>query len=157
MTDSELQKCKEQIKRHVGLRLCAYRDSRRRLRIGYGHIIAEIEGFNSFSTITQSIADMLFTDDFWDAFNVAEKAAAIDGSWDYLNVSRQAVLVNIAFNLNEIGLLEFSDAFDFIVAKEYDKAADAILATKWAKQAGDRAIELARQMRTGEWQEGVAK
>ena len=36
--------------------------------------------------------------------------------------------------------------------KKYDMAADEFLQSKWAKQVGQRAVEVTEQIRTGEWQ-----
>jgi lysozyme len=72
--------------------------------------------------------------------------------WDNLGAPRQAVMINMAFNLGFEGLKGFAQTISHIEGGRYDKAADAMLASKWAKQTGKRAIELSEQMRKGERQ-----
>lgn len=72
-----------------------------------------------------------------------------------LDKSRQNVLINMAFNMGtgtvkpQKGLRSFKRTLAAIKAGEYEKAADMMLQSKWAKQVGDRAVELSRQMRNG--------
>lgn len=64
-----------------------------------------------------------------------------------LNDTRKAVLVNMCFNLGISGLLGFKNTLAFIGAGDFERAANNMLASKWAKQVGLRAIELSEQMR----------
>jgi lysozyme len=56
----------------------------------------------------------------------------------------------MAFNMGVEGLLQFHTTLALIQAGHYDQAASAMLLSKWATQVGQRAIELARIMQTGE-------
>jgi lysozyme len=47
------------------------------------------------------------------------------------------------------GLLEFKNTLAFIKAGDWERAANGMLASKWAKQVGMRAIELSELMRKG--------
>lgn len=75
--------------------------------------------------------------------------------WRNLSEVRQRVLVNMAFNLGVDGLLPggknpgFPNTIKLIEAGQYLEAAQAMLASKWAKQVGPRAIRLAAMMRDG--------
>jgi lysozyme len=149
MTIEEIQKCKAQIKRHEGLRLEKYADSLGNATIGYGHLVIEKD---MPDRITIEDAEELFDRDFLTALKDGKSAVTIDGNWNYLNAPRQAVLVDMAFNLGLAKLLEFKNTLNFIALEKYDKAADAMLASRWAKQVGKRAIELSQQIRTGVWQ-----
>ena len=46
----------------------------------------------------------------------------------------------------------FVTAIHYLSVKDYVNSAAAFLDSVWAKQTGDRAIRLARQLETGEWQ-----
>jgi lysozyme len=154
MTNEELEKCKAQIKRHEGLRLVSYQDTLGYWTIGYGHLLGRSHEYKGIR-ITQEKADELFSEDFADARRIADcylELSDITRS----DSARYAVIVNMAFNLG-YKLDEFVNLRKAILAQDWQKAADAMLASRWAKQVGVRAIELARQMRTGEWQEGVTK
>jgi len=69
---------------------------------------------------------------------------------------RAEVLLNMAFNLGVNGLLNFRNTLAMLNAAirgngNYDRVADGMLASRWARQVGRRADELARQMRTGQY------
>ena len=68
-----------------------------------------------------------------------------------LDSVRQAALVNICFNLGLTKLLTFVRALTAMSAKNYTKAADDFLESRWAAQVGQRAVELTEQIRTGQW------
>jgi len=48
----------------------------------------------------------------------------------------------MCFNLGIGGLLGFNNTLAFIAAGDWESAANGMLASKWAKQVGMRAIEL---------------
>ncbi|MDR2153363.1 MAG: glycoside hydrolase family protein [Helicobacteraceae bacterium] len=148
MTDEATAKCKKQIKYHEGFRLKAYRDTLEYWTIGYGHMLNKGDR-PKIEMITKAEADVLFEGDFVGALS---DATALIGEFDALNAPRQAVVVNMAFNLGYDKLSGFKQTLAAINAGEYDRAADHMLASKWAKQVGKRAIELSEQMRRGEWQ-----
>lgn len=68
-----------------------------------------------------------------------------------LSDARKAVLVGMAFQMGLAGLMGFKNTLANVKAGNYDKAADGMLQSKWAKQTPERAKRLAEQMRTGNW------
>jgi lysozyme len=68
-----------------------------------------------------------------------------------LNEVRQAVLIDMAFNLGLEGLLKFKRTLGNIQNEHYELAARQMLESLWAKQVKGRAIRLSKMMRTGEW------
>jgi len=62
------------------------------------------------------------------------------------------VLVNMAFQLGVVGLLQFKDTLTNVREGNYSGAAAAMLLSKWREQTPDRAKRLATQMETGVWQ-----
>jgi len=64
---------------------------------------------------------------------------------------RQAVLINMAFNMGIGGLLGFKKLIAALEVGDYQIAAEEMLNSKWAKQVGVRAERLAKQMTTNEW------
>jgi lysozyme len=150
MTNAEIEKTKAQIKRHEGLRLEAYKDSLGYLTIGYGHLLSKkADPAAAEMAVTKAEADQMFEGDYKAAEADAKKLLLC---WDNLSAPRQAVMINMAFNLGFEGLKGFAQTISHIEGRRYNKAADAMLASKWAKQVGRRSLELARQMKTGEWQ-----
>lgn len=69
-----------------------------------------------------------------------------------LSAPRKAVLIGMAFQMGLQGLMGFKNTLAHIKAGEYDKAADGMINSLWARQTPERAKRMAEQMRTGEWQ-----
>jgi lysozyme len=69
--------------------------------------------------------------------------------WRALDDVRQDVLANMAFNLGVAGLSRFPHTLALVRTRQWDAAAEAMLASAWARQVGARARRLAEQMRTG--------
>lgn len=74
-----------------------------------------------------------------------------------LDEVRQAVLIDMCFNMglgsraSGKGLLGFQRTLSLISTRQFDKAAESMLASRWAKQVGSRANRLAKMMLTGVW------
>ncbi len=74
-----------------------------------------------------------------------------------LDPVRRRVLQNMHFNMGwddvrtsaKEGLSGFVNTLEHVRAGRYGQAADGMLASKWAKQVGQRAVRLAKQMRDG--------
>lgn len=69
-----------------------------------------------------------------------------------LDEARYGVLLNMAFQMGVDGLLGFTNTLELIRTGSYEKAAEGMLSSLWAKQTPARAKRLAVQMRTGVWQ-----
>lgn len=140
-----------QLKRHEGLSLVPYRCPAGFLTVGYGHNIDAGSGpdIKEDDRITETEAEKLLELDLR-AVGVSLDSAL--PGWRKLNEPRQAVLLNMAFNLGTRGLLGFRKALAAIKAGEWDTAAAEMLDSKWKSDVKDRAYELAEQIRTGRWQ-----
>jgi len=66
-----------------------------------------------------------------------------------LNEPRAVAIIDLCYNVGFKNLLEFHDMIEAIKEKNYNKAADAMLNSKWAHQVKSRAFEDAEIMRTG--------
>ncbi|GBL02944.1 glycoside hydrolase family protein [Glaciecola sp. KUL10] len=131
----------EQVKLHEGLRLKPYKCTANRLTIGYGRNLDD-KGIS-----VQEAEEMLLAD-----LAEVEQSLIKHNFFNRLDEVRQAVLINMAFNLGVIGLLRFKNMITALITRDYETAANEMLDSKWAKQVNMRAIMLAEQMRTGEWQ-----
>lgn len=127
---------------HEGIRNLPYEDSVGKLTIGIGHNLDDMP-------LSNRAIEVICEDD------IAVAEAELDRNWNHwrrdLSAARQNVLVEMVFNL---GYPRFSKFVKFIAAiedKDYDKAADEMLDSKWARQVGRRADNLAKQMRTGQY------
>lgn len=140
------QKSKDLIKKHEGLRLEPYLCSAGVLTVGYGHTKEPVH------TITQEQADQLLDDDFNEVLKDLSKYP-FNEVYPHLDEVRQAVLENMMFNL---GYARFSQFRRFLFALKYENyglAAKEMLDSKWACQVKGRAVELARMMKSGKWQD----
>lgn len=68
-----------------------------------------------------------------------------------LEEPRQAVLINMAYNMGVSALLGFRATLTAVQRGLYTEAATQMLDSLWAKQVPRRAQRLAQQMRTGQW------
>ena len=121
-----------------GYRKMPYTDSVGKLTIGVGRNLTDV-GLHD-----DEIA-LLLTNDMAAAESVARSLLFV---FDNLSDFRKAVVCNMAFNLGS-KLGDFHDMLTAIRASQWDKAADAMLDSVWAKQVGARATRLAEQMRAG--------
>lgn len=131
----------EQLILHEGVKLKPYKCTAGKLTIGIGRNL-ESRG------ITEHEAYMLCSND------VNDINRDLQFQWPFythLDDARRAVLLNMAFNLGISGLLKFKKMLAALLQLDYSKAAAEMLDSKWAKQVGSRADDLAKQMRTGEW------
>ena len=134
-----------QIKRQEGLRLEAYWDTVGQVwTIGYGHT-PSFKG----QIITEPEADDLLLADLEVA--EADLLHALPWSAD-LPVPRYGVLWNMTFNMGVGGLLTFVRFLKDVKAGKWLYASREMIDSLWARQVGERAVELSEQMKTGEWQ-----
>lgn len=124
-----------------GLRLKAYKDTVGVWTVGYGH--AHVSPGTEW---TKEKAEQVLIDDIRE--HNAKLLTALP--WiSNLDPVRRRVLQNMAFNLGVNGLLGFKNTLEFVHTGQYDKAADGMMASKWASQVKGRAVRLSQEMKTG--------
>lgn len=133
------QLLRNQLARHEGLRLKPYRDTVGKLTVGYGRNLEDVG-------ISPDEADFMLDNDIDE---VEQNLSTVDEYRD-LDPARQTVIANMCFNLGFRGLMGFRRMWNAIGRGHWEKAASEMLNSKWARQVGGRATELARIMRTGE-------
>ena len=69
--------------------------------------------------------------------------------WNEMNEARQAVMINLCFNLGWPRLSGFKNMLAACEKGLYEKAADEMQDSNWYDQVGLRGVELVDQMRTG--------
>ena len=135
-----LERIKEQLVRHEGLRLKPYRCTAGKLTIGIGRNLND-------RGISKTEAYVLLENDIQKCEQ--QLLDEIPEIYDALDEVRKSVLLNMCFNLGIGGLLGFNNTLALIAAGDWERAANGMLASKWAKQVGRRAIELSELMRKG--------
>lgn len=127
------------IKEHEGLRLNPYECTAGKLSIGYGRNlddngISEVEANALLDNDLDSVCLRLESQDFWSS----------------LCCARQAVLMDMCFNLGWPRLSGFRKMLAALRVADFEAASREMLSSKWARQVGKRAEKLAKIMRTGE-------
>lgn len=134
------EQLKYQLRRHEGYRRFPYEDTVGKLTVGIGRNLDDVG-------ISEQEAQFLLENDI-------RKCAQRCAQWTWwggLDFTRQCVLLNMCFNLGWAGLNKFPKTLKAVREGNYAEAAREMLDSTWAHQVGQRAIELAEQMRTGEW------
>jgi len=135
----------EQLRRDEGVVNHAYEDSLGFTTIGVWRLIDSRRG----GGLRDSEIDFLLSND------IAEKTAQVLEALPWaarLSEPRRAVLVNMAFQLGTKGLLAFHRTLGSVEDGHYGEAALGMLDSTWAKQTPARAMRLATQMETDQWQ-----
>jgi len=129
---------------HEGLELKPYQCTADKTTIGVGRNLQDVG-------ITEDEAKYLLQNDIDRILKEVEHWSFLEK----LNEPRQAVILDMVFNM---GVTRFNantwvKTFAAIQDKDFEKAANEMLESKWAKQVGQRAIRLSQMMRKGEWYE----
>ena len=127
--------------RHEGLRRLAYEDSVGVLTIGVGRNIEVV-------CLSDDEIYYLLKND------IRRCETELDNSFRWykgLDQVRQEAMINLCFNLGITRLRKFKLALRAMEAKDYEDAADEFLDSLWATQVGQRAVEVAEMIRTGNY------
>jgi lysozyme len=122
-----------------GLRLKPYKDSVGLLTIGVGR---NIEGVG----ISKEEALHLLHNDI---DRVCDQLDNLLPWWKQMSERRMQALANFVFNVGITTALTFKNTLALLQTKQYDKAADAMLESKWARQVGARAKRITDMIREG--------
>ena len=128
----------EQIKTDEGLSLMPYHCTADVLTLGYGRAI----GTNG---ISKGEAEYLLKNDVEVAAQDARKYIG-DTAFESLSTTRQAVLINMSFNLGINRLRGFKLLKQAILDGDFAEARKQMLSSKWAEQVKGRAVRLADKM-----------
>ena len=133
----------EYVKKNEGLRLKPYLCTAGKWTIGYGH--------NLENGISEYVAEAILDEDIRTAI---EDVLAIfsndkDEFQSILSYNRYIALVDMMFNLGKPRFLTFKRMIQAIKEKNWDKAANELLDSKYAAQVGQRAINNANFLRKG--------
>ena len=137
-----MSKLSDQLRIHEGVRTHFYRCTSGLATIGVGRCIEE----GSLGLSDDEI-DYLLENDIKRC-----KQELISLSWFAdLDPVRQDAIVNLCFNLGLTRLMGFQNAMGAMAVGDYEKAADEFLDSRWAKQVGQRSLDVAHMIRTGEY------
>lgn len=132
---------KDLIKLHEGKRNKPYTDTVGKLTIGVGRNLTD-------RGLRDSEVDFLLENDLAE---VTEELRQRLPWTERLDPVRKMVLQDMMFNMGWPVLSQFKNTLGFVQRAEYEKAATAMLQSKWATQVKTRAVRLAEMMRSGKW------
>ncbi len=137
-----MSKLSDQLRIHEGVRSHVYLCTAGYETIGVGRNIAE-----SGIGLSDDEIDYLLENDIKRC-----KQELVSLSWfPDLDPVRQDAIVNLCFNLGLTRLMGFQNAMSAMAVGDYEKAADEFLDSRWAKQVGQRSLDVAHMIRTGEY------
>ena len=137
-----MSKLSDQLRIHEGVRSHVYLCTAGYETIGVGRNIAE-----SGIGLSDDEIDYLLENDIKRC-----KQELVSLSWlPDLDPVRQDAIVNLCFNLGLTRLMGFENAMGAMAVGDYEKAADEFLDSRWAKQVGQRSLDVAHMIRAGEY------
>lgn len=132
-------KLRASLKLHEGVKLLPYTDTTGHLTIGVGHNLTS-DGLPP--TIVENLLD-------WDILQAAILTDRLLPWASTLDDVRKRALTEMVFNLGG-RMTGFYTALAHAKAGRWPAAADAFLASLWARQVGQRARTLTEMLRTGQ-------
>lgn len=136
-----MKNLREMIKRHEGVETHAYKCSQNKTTIGVGRNIDPDGGIG----LSEAEIDYLLNNDINRC--IGELSGFV---WfPDLNQERQNAIIDMVFNLGITRFKGFKNAIDAMAKSDFDTAADEFYDSRWAKQVGNRAIEICEMIRKG--------
>lgn len=133
------QVLRARLSRTEGRKSKPYVDTVGKLTIGVGWNLTD-------KGLPDDIIDELLSRSIVEAVKEADKIPV----YAKLNVARKTVLIDMVFNMGLQAVLGFRNTLDMMGRGDFKGAAENMLKSLWAEQVGNRAIELAEIMRSGE-------
>ena len=140
----DLDKVKERIKTHEGFVNYVYKDTLGKRTVGYGLLCTDDENWEDGKCYDNSYLNDDFEIDFMEATKQAEE---LIGNLVLENKANEIIL-EMVFQLGKTGVSKFKKMWEALSGQDYNKAADEMLDSKWAKQTKNRAESLAKIMRS---------
>jgi lysozyme len=139
-----IDRLKRQVTLNEGVRRTAYKDTLGNWTIAIGHLIKlPDEEYLLDKKLTDLEIDQIFTTDLNQAIDDAKKFIDAD------SIPEEAfeVVVDMAFNLGLPKLMKFKNFQQALREKDFVKASEEMLDSRWAKQLPNRSKRLSEIMR----------
>tara|TARA_Y100000593_G_scaffold21647_2_gene43393 strand:- start:889 stop:1317 length:429 start_codon:yes stop_codon:yes gene_type:complete len=139
-----IERLVKQLRLHEGSRQFAYEDHLGYVTVGVGRCLDEKVGLG----LSEAEIDFLLKNDIERC--TAELQQRFDW-FDGLDEVRKVALVDMNFNMGITRLSKFKNMLSALEEARYDDAATEALDSRWAKQVGQRSINVSEMLRTGEY------
>ena len=143
-----IEALREQLKIDEGVKYEIYKDHLGYPTFGIGHLITENDpehGEPDGTEISEDRVNEVFATDV--AKFVSESKILFPDLDDLPDVAQQ-VIVNMAFNMGRPRLSKFKNFIAGVNDRDWTRAAEEMMDSRWATQVGDRAIRLRNQILT---------
>ena len=143
-----IEALREQLKIDEGVKYEIYKDHLGYPTFGIGHLITENDpehGKPDGTEISEDRVNEIFETDV--AKFVSEAKILFQDLDDLPDVAQQ-VIVNMAFNMGRPRLSKFKNFIAGVYDRDWTRAAEEMMDSRWATQVGDRAIRLRNQILT---------
>ena len=143
-----IEALREQLKIDEGVKYEIYKDHLGYPTFGIGHLITENDpehGEPDGTKISEDRVNEIFETDV--AKFVSEAKILFPDLDDLPDVAQQ-VIVNMAFNMGRPRLSKFKNFIAGVNDRDWTRAAEEMMDSRWATQVGDRAIRLRNQILT---------
>ncbi len=143
-----IEALREQLKIDEGVKYEIYKDHLGYPTFGIGHLITENDpehGKPDGTEISEDRVNEIFATDV--AKFVSEAKILFPDLDDLPDVAQQ-VIVNMAFNMGRPRLSKFKNFIAGVNDRDWTRAAEEMMDSRWATQVGDRAIRLRNQILT---------
>jgi len=143
-----IEALREQLKIDEGVKYEIYKDHLGYPTFGIGHLITENDpehGKPDGTKISEDRVNEIFETDV--AKFVSEAKILFPDLDDLPDVAQQ-VIVNMAFNMGRPRLSKFKNFITGVNDRDWTRAAEEMMDSRWATQVGDRAIRLRNQILT---------
>ena len=143
-----IEALREQLKIDEGVKYEIYKDHLGYPTFGIGHLITENDpehGEPDGTELSEERVNEVFETDV--AKFVSESKILFPDLDDLPDVAQQ-VIVNMAFNMGRPRLSKFKNFIAGVNDRDWTRAAEEMMDSRWATQVGDRAIRLRNQILT---------
>ena len=144
----DLRKLQREIAEDEGTKLEIYHDHLGLPTCGVGHLIQEHDpeyGCEVGTKISHERCDELFEQDI---SSVLKDCTRLYSNFDELPEEAQLIIANMMFNLGRNRLGAFIGMKAGVDARDWNKAADEMIDSKWYEQVPNRAGRLVKRMRS---------
>jgi len=143
-----IEALREQLKIDEGVKYEIYKDHLGYPTFGIGHLITEDDpehGKPDGTKISEDRVNEIFETD---VAKFVSESKILFPDLDELPDVAQQVIVNMAFNMGRPRLSKFKNFIAGVNDRDWTRAAEEMMDSRWATQVGDRAIRLRNQILT---------
>jgi len=143
-----IEALREQLKVDEGVKYEIYKDHLGYPTFGIGHLITEDDpehGEPDGKEISEDRVNEVFATD---VAKFVSESKILFPDLDELPDVAQQVIVNMAFNMGRPRLSKFKNFIAGVNDRDWTRAAEEMMDSRWATQVGDRAIRLRNQILT---------